>query len=335
MIHFLKVMMLSFTVVCGMQICSYAESNHNISVKILGINDFHGQLESPSSDEEDIGGAAYLSAYLKQYQRENKHTLLVHTGDAVGNSPPISAKLQDKPTIKFLNKLHFDVGTVGNHEFDEGVNQLMGLIKEGKYGQTGEFKGANFPYTVANVLHKNTKKPILPPYIIKRVRGIPIGFIGVLTPKTKRIVDEEHIKDIKFKNITESINKAVHELKEKGVKTIVVLAHASAASKKDGSNPSGEIVKLAPKLDDEIDVILAGHNHKYANTVVDNKLIVEAYAKGKAFSEVDIQIDLKTKDVLKKQAKVVKTYHKKIEPDKEIQSFVEQTRLKLKKRQSQ
>ena len=71
-----------------------------------------------------MGGAEYLASYLKKYEQENENTLLIHVGDVIGASSPVSSLHQDQPTIEFLNKLDFDVGTVGNHEFDEGVEEL-------------------------------------------------------------------------------------------------------------------------------------------------------------------------------------------------------------------
>ena len=62
---------------------------------------------------------------------------------------PVSSLLQDEPTIEFLNELGFDVGTVGNHEFDEGVDELNRLIHGGEHETTGYFDGADFPYTAA------------------------------------------------------------------------------------------------------------------------------------------------------------------------------------------
>ncbi|GAA0479905.1 hypothetical protein GCM10008986_00470 [Salinibacillus aidingensis] len=332
MFRFLKPILISILILC-LALFPFAteakqDQSETISVKLLGVNDFHGQLESMEKGDKRLGGAPYLASYLHQYQMESdENTLLVHAGDAVGNSPPISAFLQDEPTIEFLNRTGFDAGTVGNHEFDEGLTELKRLIYGGHHEKTGYFQGADFPYTVANVIDKKTGKPILPPYIIKKVQGVPIGIIGVVTTDTKSRVDEEHVRNLEFKSITDSLNQTVEELKEKGVKTIVVLAHASANSKKDGSKPSGKIPEISPELDDEIDVIFAGHNHKYANTVVDNKLIIQAYSKGKAFSEVDLQIDPLTGDVISKKGKVIKTFHKGIKPHPQLKEFVNELKL--------
>ncbi|WP_064093451.1 bifunctional metallophosphatase/5'-nucleotidase [Rossellomorea aquimaris] len=300
-----------------------SDNKQFIPVQLLGVNDFHGQLETYRTvDGKITGGAEYLSAYLKKYRKNNEHSLLVHSGDMVGASSPVSALMQDEPTVEFMNKVGFDVGTVGNHEFDEGVDEMKRLLYGGKHDKTGNFKGASFPYTAANVVDKETKDPLLPPYVIKKVEDIPIGFIGIVTTETSDIVLPSGIKNIEFINEVEAINKAVEELKRQGVKSIVVLAHVSASSHKDGSKPAKEVVEFAPEINDEVDVIFGGHNHTFANTVVDGKLIVESYSYGTAFSDVDLLIDPKTMDIVDKKAKIVRTIHDGIEHDREIKEMV-------------
>ncbi|WP_394237050.1 bifunctional metallophosphatase/5'-nucleotidase [Niallia oryzisoli] len=294
-----------------------------IPVQLLGVNDFHGQLDVYRTvGGKQVGGAEYLAAYLKNYEAK-KNTLMVQVGDAVGASAPTSALLQDEPTIKFLNQLGFDVGTVGNHEFDEGVEEMMRLINGGEHEATGTFEGANFPYTVANVLDKETGEHILPPYVIKKVNGMPIGFIGIVTTETPDIVTASAVEGVEFTDEVEAINKAAAELKEIGVQSIVVLAHNPVSSELNGANPTGDAAEFANQVDDEIDVIYGAHNHGYANTTVDNKLIIQSYANGTAFSDVDLLIDPKTKDIVQKKAEIVTTFHEGIEPDAEVKEMVD------------
>jgi 5'-nucleotidase len=101
--------------------------NRFIQVQLLGVNDLHGQLNiTRNFNRRDVGSVEYLAAYLKQKKAENKNTLLVHAGDMVGASAPVSSLMQDEPTIKVLNKIGFDLGTPGNHEFDQGVKEMCG-----------------------------------------------------------------------------------------------------------------------------------------------------------------------------------------------------------------
>src|SRR4051812_16367442 len=123
-----------------------------LRLKILGFNDFHGQLSPKRELGRPIGGAAVLAAYLRGAMagRED-HTFVVHAGDFVGASPPNSGLLKDEPSVDVLNSLAAAsscggaqpgacrvIGGLGNHEFDEGKDELVRLLRGGNY-RTGPF----------------------------------------------------------------------------------------------------------------------------------------------------------------------------------------------------
>ncbi|MFC4076377.1 bifunctional metallophosphatase/5'-nucleotidase [Salinithrix halophila] len=301
-----------------------------VNVQLLALNDFHGQLNvSKTVNGKPAGRADYLASHLKQREAENKNTLMVHAGDMVGASAPVSALMQDEPTIEVLNKLDFDVGTVGNHEFDEGVKEMMRLIYGGRHEKTGYFKGADFPYTAANVVSAKTKSPILPPHVIKRVKGVPIGFIGVVTKETPSIVTPDGVKGVKFTDETKAINREVKKLKKKGVRAIVVLAHEGGFQDQQTNQMEGPIVRIAKDVNDEVDVIVAGHSHSYLNGTVDGKLVVQSYSSGAAFSDIDLTLDRRTRDIVKKKAEVVTTFQEGWKPDPAVAEIVSRYEKKV------
>lgn len=301
-----------------------AQENRYIDVQILGINDFHGQLNTVKKiNNKEAGGVDYLAAYLRDREKQNPNTLLVHAGDAVGASPPISALLQDEPTIDIFNDLGFDVATIGNHEFDEGMDEMRRLIYGGYHEKTGNFKGAQFPYVAANVYNKTTGRLFLPPFTVKMVQGVPVGFIGVVTTETPSIVMPKMVENVKFTDEVEAINKSAQQLKRLGVKAIVVLAHNPGTTDDKGIT-DGDLARLAQNTDPEVDVIFGGHNHAYVNGTVNGKLLVQAYSYGTAFADVDLKIDKKTKDIVEKKAEIVTTFHDGIQPDPQIKKKVEQ-----------
>ncbi|WP_409288045.1 bifunctional metallophosphatase/5'-nucleotidase [Peribacillus sp. SCS-37] len=307
-----------------------AANNRLVQVQLLGINDLHGQLNvTRTVAGKPAGRVDYMAAYLRQRQALNKNTLLVQAGDMVGASPPISSLFQDEPTINILNRLRFDIGTVGNHEFDEGVKELLRLINSGTHEKTGNFAGANFPCVVANVIDEKTGKTILPPYKILKVGGMNIGFIGVVYSETPTIVTPSGVAGLRFTDEIQAVNRYVAELKKQGVKSIVVLAHNPGVSGTNGENAAGELVDIATGIDDEVDVIFGGHNHAYMNATIDNKLVVQSYSYGTAFSDVDLQIDPKTKDIVSKKASIVTTFHEGIEPDPEIKKMIDNYEQKV------
>ncbi len=300
-----------------------------LHVQILAINDFHGQLESRMVSGQPMGGAAVLAAYLEARAQQAREevgavTIKVHVGDVVGASPPISALLQDEPTLTLLEAMGFEYGTVGNHEFDEGIHELLRLQYGGCHPATGCYDGTRVQYLAANVVWADTQEPVLPPYAIRWVQGVPIGFIGVVTKVTPTIVTASGVQGLAFLDEVETINRYVQELKRQGVETIIVLVHEGGTGSRDGQ-VSGAIVPLVFGIDDEVDVVLSAHSHQCYQGMVGSKLVTQACSSGTAFADVDLVIDRTYKDVIAKRAEIVDTVADApgIVPDPVIQEMVE------------
>lgn len=290
------------------------EPSDNILVQLLGVNDLHGKIDVSANNQ---GRADYLAAYLRQREATNPNTLIVHAGDMVGGSSPVSALLQDEPTVEIMESIGFDVGTVGNHEFDEGVNEMLRLINGGDHANgTANYDGINFPMVAANVEYKDSGELVLPPYTIKEVGGAKIGFIGVATVDTPNMIIATGNEHIRFTDEAKAINKFVPELQAQGIEAIVVLAHVPG--NQSGEGASGDIANIASAINDAVDVIFAAHNHVKVNALVDNKLIVQAWEYGKAFSDVDLEIDKLTGDIVKKSAEIVDVNQAGVTPDPEV-----------------
>lgn len=310
-----------------------------LDVRILAINDFHGQLsEGRRVGNRPVGGAAVLAAYLKAAQegREDR-TILVHAGDHVGASPPASALLQDEPSISFFNRLgdgHCTyqapldprcnlVGTPGNHEFDEGVEEMFRLLLGGNH-PSGPFledpyRGARFPYVSANVVDAATGRPLLPPYVIKKIKGMPIAFIGAVLKETPTIVTPTGVAGLSFLDEAEAINRYIPELAERHVRAVVVLIHQGGRQSiyPGPTRPEGEvggrIAEIVSRLDDEVDLVVSGHAHSFTNALLMNSngkeiLVTQAFSAGTAYGEIDLSIDRATRDVVAKSASIVTTY---------------------------
>ncbi len=314
-------------------------SGGTAEVKLLGVNDFHGNLEpSGAVDGRAVGGAAYLDAYLDRYEADNpKNTIRVHAGDMVGASPLISSYFHDEPTIYATNEMELDVGTLGNHEFDEGGEEILRLIdggqrddgKQFKTGADGEpvntsdpdYSGADYPYIAANTVYKDTGEPVLEPYEIVKRGGVNVGFIGVTTLETPSIVTPDAVAPFDYLDISDTVDKYVAELQKKKVETIVVLAHAGGVQT-TAEEATGEIITETEEMSDAVDVVVAGHSHTPLNLTVDGKLVVEAYSFGTAFDSVDLTVSRKTKDVVAKSAEIVRTFNDSIAPDSETAALV-------------
>jgi 5'-nucleotidase len=285
-----------------------------VQVQLLGVNDFHGHLEPP---QPGLGGAAWLGAWLNRVATSYSDTTIrVHAGDMVGASPLISSHFQDVPTIEATNLMGFDVGTLGNHEFDEGGATLMRLVAH-----------AHYPYLAANTVDRETGKPILPPYDIVERGGVKIGFIGVTTTDTPYFLLSQWARQYRWDDVSDTVNRYVPVLRRQGVEAIVVLAHAGAFQ--DGDHAAGEVVDEARQMDPAVDVVIAGHTHSRLNLDVGGKLVVEALSYGVAFDRVTMTVDRASGDVVSKSALVMPTRHDGIEPDRDLAALVDSYRRRV------
>ena len=145
-------------------------------VQLLAINDFHGNLQPPSGSSGRIadgarratvnaGGVEYLATWIKALRTTNPNTITVGAGDLIGASPLISGLFHDEPTIEAMNALGLDVTGVGNHEFDEGIDELLRMQFGNQLGGNGchpvdgcqdgtPFGGSLFQYLAANVFYE-------------------------------------------------------------------------------------------------------------------------------------------------------------------------------------
>ncbi|WP_083982332.1 bifunctional metallophosphatase/5'-nucleotidase [Actinomadura hibisca] len=296
------------------------------AVRLLAINDFHGNLEPPTGSsanavDEDgktvlAGGAAHLAAHLKRLTDRN--TLKVAQGDLIGASPLISAAYHDEPSVEFLGDVGVTASAVGNHEFDEGYKELHRIQWGGCHPKdgcspAGKWKGAKFTYLAANVLKEKKNKPALKPWTIRYVNGVRVGFIGVVTKTTPSIVTAEGIEGLRFEDEVVSANKAAKELKARGVHAMVLLVHEGdqtpAGQRPDacGTVP-GAGTRIAKEADPDIDVVLAGHTHQqYLCSVTDPAGKPRLYSSGSSFgrviTQVDFQVDRRTNDVVRSTLK--------------------------------
>jgi 5'-nucleotidase len=320
--------------------------NRITDIQLLGVNDFHGNLEPPRQvDGRTVGGAAYLASYLNEYEADNpKRTITVHAGDLVGATPLISSYFHDEPTIYAANLMGFDVGTLGNHEFDEGGEEMLRLINGGQRDDGKQFKdgpdgtpvntsdpnfpGADFPYVAANTVYKDSGRTVLPPYQVVKRQDIKVGFIEVTTLETPRIVTPDAVAPFRYLDISNTVNRYARRLEAQGVESIVVLAHAGGIQT-SAQEATGEIIDETSQMSDAVDVVVAGHTHTMLNNTVDGKLVVEAFSYGTAFDAVNMRVDRKTKDVLSASADIVTTYDDAVAPDPVVARLVSDYRTRI------
>jgi 2',3'-cyclic-nucleotide 2'-phosphodiesterase (5'-nucleotidase family) len=296
----------------------------NVVVQILSFNDFHGNIQPPAGSDakmrvtedpsqNDLGGSEYLSTTLSLLRQKAKHSITASAGDLIGGSPLLSGMFRDEPTVESMEALKLDVSSVGNHEFDEGLTELLRMQyggchpEDGCYFPDNPYDGAQFPWLAANVLYSRSGKSVLPQTWIKRVGGVSIGFIGMTLAGTPTLVSQGGIQGLRFENEVMAANRAVMALRKQKVRAMVLLIHeggVQTGTYNGCDGISGPIAELAKKLPADIDLIISGHTHRaYVCTLPDPngkpRHVTSASAFGRAVTETWLTINPQTRDVVR------------------------------------
>jgi 5'-nucleotidase len=278
------------------------------------LNDFHGNLVGPinfgpSTAPIPAGGIEYLAAHIDNLRAANPNTVVVSAGDMIGASPLISALFHDEPTIEAFNAIGLDFNAVGNHEFDEGIYELIRMQEGGCHPVDGcldgdDFSGAEFRFLAANVTWKKNDQPIFPAYKIKAFNGVQIAFIGMTLEGTPSIVTPSGIAELNFLDEADTVNNLVPHLKQRGIEAIVVLLH-EGGQQSTGSTPAtmntctnftGPVVDIANRLDPEVDMIISGHTHNAYNCNLNGKLVTSASSFGRVLTKIETTLDQNSGD---------------------------------------
>lgn len=302
-----------------------------VPVQILGINDFHGGLSNTGTAQigdqtyQNTGTAERLAGSLNQAESDFKAanpaetTIRVEAGDMVGASPTNSALLQDESTMHALKAMHIEYGTLGNHEFDEGLGEFNRIVTGGQ--PTKQYNDAEMAYPheasdiniiTANVILKGTKTDDnygeipygFQPYIIMEIHTsdnkiVKIGFIGIETADLPILTLYDNYKDYEILDEAETIAHYEKILRNQGVNAIVVLAHTGVETK--NGETKGTAVDIIQKLyqinsDNSVDIYLARHSYQYANATVGSVKLVQAIYTGKAYDDIIGYINPATND---------------------------------------
>jgi 5'-nucleotidase len=298
-----------------------------VEVQLLALNDFHGNLEPPSGSSGRIGsveagGVEFLATQLRLLADEaaRPDTITVAAGDLIGASPLLSAAFHDEPTAEALGLAGLDLASVGNHEFDDGSDELLRIQNGGCHPQDGcadparPYGGAAFQYLSANAFVTATGQPLLPPYAVREVQGVRIGFIGMTLEGTPDIVTQAGISGLGFGDEAETANRYAAELQAQGVQAIVVLLHQGGAQNGGDdvngcANLAGPIVDIVPRFSKAIDVVVSGHTHQAYNCVLDGRVVTSASSFGRLVTDIDLRIDPASGDVVDAQARNIVVAH--------------------------
>ena len=263
---------------------------------------------------------------------------MVGAGDMIGATPLLSGLFHDEPTIEFLNYTGVDTVGVGNHEFDEGKDELLRMqygnqSHDGGGANTGTaygpvrpdgchpvdgcqdgtpFYGSVFQYLAANVIDQSTENPLLPAYdIVNTSTGEKIAFIGETLKGTPLIVTPSGVAGLDFLDEADTVNALVPRLKQRGAETIVLLLHQGGFQNPPPPSAGGftnvdlcqnfsgpEVTDIVNRLDPEVDVVVSGHTHAPYICTINNRLVTSASSFGRVITEIKLTIDRRTNDVV-------------------------------------
>jgi 2',3'-cyclic-nucleotide 2'-phosphodiesterase (5'-nucleotidase family) len=265
-------------------------------VSIVGLNDFHGQLD-PTTLQFDgiaspVGGASFLATMFDEEFPTGLglpgRGLLLAAGDNVGASPPNSALLQDMPAIDVENAWRLDATSYGNHEFDYGVARLLQHQAR-----------ADFPFLATNIVDAVTGQ--LPPWVtpsaVFTVNGVQVGVIGAELESTPELVSANATAGLKFLDEAPRIKAESERLRALGVRVQVVVIHEGTSRGQNtvgntaGSAWEGPIMGIADALQDTtIDAMIVGHTHRISNLMRGNILITEGINAGTSYSKLELLV---------------------------------------------
>ncbi|MFL2573002.1 MAG: bifunctional metallophosphatase/5'-nucleotidase [Flavobacteriales bacterium] len=230
-------------------------------ITILHTNDMHSRIEPFSSGSfKGIGGMAQRSSIINEIRKKEKNVLLFDAGDIFQGTPYFNF-YGGELEFKLMSQMKYDAATLGNHDFDNGLDGLKKQLKH-----------ASFPFVCANYdFSKTILKNSFSPYKIFLKDSIKIGVFGIGV-ELNGLVPKELYKQTKYLDPLIEANKISDKLKnKKGCDLIVCLSHLGLMY---NSNKVSDLV-IAQKSK-HIDLIIGGHTHSFLE-----KPILETNLDGK------------------------------------------------------
>ncbi len=238
-----------------------------VDLRILETTDLHSNMmdfDYYKDTPTEKFGLVRTATLIQQARAEAKNSVLVDNGDIIQGSPLgdyMAAKGLKKgdvhPVYKAMNTLNYEVGNLGNHEFNYGLPYLQKAIA-----------GARFPYVNANIIDEKSGKPLFTPYLIKEttvtdrsgnVHRLKIGYIGFVPPQIM-VWDRNNLQGkVRVDDITETAKRYVPEMRAKGAEIIIAIPHSGLSSEPYHAMAENSVYYLSQVPG--INAIMFGHAH--------------------------------------------------------------------------
>ncbi|UGS24580.1 bifunctional metallophosphatase/5'-nucleotidase [Flavobacterium channae] len=248
----------------GMSLSSFSTIDTK-KITILHTNDTHSHIDPFPADHPknpNMGGAARRAAIIESIRKEEKNVLLLDAGDIFQGTPYFNY-YGGELEFKLMSMMQYDVATMGNHDFDNGIDGFYAQLPHAKF----DFVSANYDF-------KNTVlNDIVKPYKIITKDGIKIGIFG-LGVQLDGLVDKKLYKETIYNNPIEIAQDMTRILKEeKKCDLVICLSHLGFKYKDEPEKPSDIVLAQKTK---NIDLIIGGHTHTFLD-----KPVIEKNSEGK------------------------------------------------------
>ena len=270
-------------------------SSKRVHIVVLGTTDLHGNLFPVDyyTNKADNRGLAKIATLVKQFRKENQNVLLIDSGDTIqgtpleyyhnkkNNQPP-------DPMMLAMNALHYDAMTVGNHEYNFGLQVLEKARSE-----------AEFPWLSANTYNKGTNQTHYKPYIIKEVAGVRLGVLGLTTPGIPNWENAPNYAGLEFREPVSEAKKWVPVLRRKERADVVIIAMHMGLEQdlRTGEINPGQVpnenraIAIAQQVPG-VDLIFMGHTHRDVPSVIVNGVqLIQANYWGRHLARVDLYLE--------------------------------------------
>ena len=255
-------------------------------ITILHTNDTHSQIDPlPENDRQNPGkgGVARRATLVRRVRKENPNTLLIDAGDQFQGTPYFNF-FRGEVEYKAMSMIGYDAATLGNHEFDNGVDALAAAMKF-----------ANFDFVSSNYDVRGTPlESRVKPYMVRVLGGVRVGLFGLGISPTN-LITPENFKGVKFIDPIKAAEETVRTLRQKERCTLVVaMTHLGYyANPREGEVGDSQV---AAKVDG-IDFIASGHTHTFMKSPVvvktpsgKNTIIFQVGKSGINVGRVDLKI---------------------------------------------
>lgn len=261
-----------------------AKGGQTTTIQILGLSDWHAQLD-PSFG---VGGAAALSSYFKADRAANPNTITLTAGDDFGASPPISGFFDEVPGVLGERLMGIQVGTLGNHNFDAGIDHLQDMIDLA--GSTDlSVVGSPFEYVSANLTNRDDNLSGVKDYKIFEFPGVKVAVIGITNPEAPSLVFPGNFGTIVPSDPVAAAMRAREAARAEGAKVFIAITHMGIEGRDSNNQGVGPLVDFANGLSG-FDIVFGDHTNFMYQAEINGALVLENLSKGGTYSRTSITV---------------------------------------------